>query len=79
MNSATDSVVVRKLISVTGRRPASEQRPKKNGDDPHRNVSGPSAQLHEAGRGDVIAPSVEIEEASIAIVTQAFLVVPSRI
>ena len=37
------------------------------------------AQLDEAGRGDVIAPSVEIEEAGIAIVAQALLVIPSRI
>ena len=37
------------------------------------------AHLHEAGRGDVIAPSVEIEEADIAIVAQALLVIPSRI
>ena len=37
------------------------------------------AHLHEAGRGDVIAPSVEIEEAGIAVVAQALLVIPSRI
>ena len=37
------------------------------------------AHLHEAGRGDVIAPSVEIEEAGIAIAAQALLVIPSRI
>ena len=37
------------------------------------------AHLHEAGRGDVIAPSVEIEEAGITIVAQALLVIPSRI
>src|SRR3979490_2508417 len=37
------------------------------------------ADLHEAGRSDVIAPSVAIEEAGIAIVAQALLVVPSRI
>jgi hypothetical protein len=34
------------------------------------------AHLHEAGRSDVIAPGVEIEEAGIAIVAQALLVVP---
>ena len=33
--------------------------------------------LHEAGRGDVIAPRVEIEEAGIAIIAQALLVIPS--
>jgi hypothetical protein len=37
------------------------------------------AHLHEAGRGDVITPSVEIEEAGIAVVAQALLVIPSRI
>src|SRR5215471_9578361 len=37
------------------------------------------AHLHEAGQGDVIAPSVEIEEAGIAVVAQALLVIPSRI
>jgi len=36
------------------------------------------ADIHEAGRGNVIAPSVEIEEAGIAIVAQALLVIPSR-
>jgi hypothetical protein len=35
--------------------------------------------LHEAGRGDVIAPSVEIEEARIAVVAQTLLVIPARI
>ena len=37
------------------------------------------ANLLEAGRGDVIAPSVEIEEAGVAIVAQALLVIPPRI
>ena len=37
------------------------------------------AYLHEAGRDDVIAPSVEIEEAGIAVVAQALLVSPSGI
>ena len=35
--------------------------------------------LLEAGRGDVIAPSIQIEEASVAIVGKALLVIPSRI
>jgi len=33
--------------------------------------------LLEAGRGDVIAPSIQIEEASVAIVGKALLVIPS--
>jgi hypothetical protein len=37
------------------------------------------AHFHEAGRGDVIAPSLEIEEAGIAVVAQALRVIPSRI
>ena len=37
------------------------------------------AHFLEAGRGDVIAPSPEIEEAGVAIVAQALLVIPSRI
>ena len=37
------------------------------------------AHLHEAGQGDVIAPSVEVEEAGITIVAQTLLVIPSRI
>jgi hypothetical protein len=37
------------------------------------------AHLHEAGRGHVIAPGVEVEETGIAIVAQALLVIPSRI
>jgi hypothetical protein len=37
------------------------------------------AHLHEAGRGDVIAPSVKIEKAGIAVIAQALLVIPSRI
>ena len=37
------------------------------------------AHLHEAGQGDVTALSVEIEEAGIAVVAQALLVIPSRI
>ena len=37
------------------------------------------AYLHKAGRGDVIAPSVDIEEAGIAVVAQTLLVIPSRI
>src|SRR5260221_11856188 len=36
-------------------------------------------QLDETGRSHVIAPSVEVEEAGIAIVAQALFVVPSRI
>src|SRR6202035_4009507 len=35
--------------------------------------------LLEAGRGDIIAPSIQIEEASVAIVGKALLVIPSRI
>jgi hypothetical protein len=38
-----------------------------------------TAYLLEAGRRDVIAPSIEIEEAGVAIVAQALLVVSSRI
>jgi hypothetical protein len=37
------------------------------------------ADFLEAARGDVIAPSPEIEEAGVAIVAQALLVIPSRI
>ena len=37
------------------------------------------AQLREAGRRDVVTPSVEIEEAGVAIVAQALLVISSRI
>ena len=36
------------------------------------------AHLHEAGRGDVIAPSIEIEEAAIALVGKALLVISSE-
>ena len=35
--------------------------------------------LLETGRGDVIAPSIQIGEASVAIVGKALLVIPSRI
>src|SRR6516165_2993579 len=35
--------------------------------------------LHEPGRGYVIAPSVEIEEARVSTIAQALVILPSRV
>jgi hypothetical protein len=35
--------------------------------------------LEEPGSGDVIAPGIEIEEAAIAVTTEAFLIISPRV
>jgi hypothetical protein len=36
-------------------------------------------QLNEPGSGYVVAPGVEVEEAAIAVASEALLVIPSRV